>query len=131
MLNQDYSVNSGTNAAARGSVIQIFATGVGSVPNGPPDGSPATTATPIPASLRVFMGFDYVDEIPLQSGESNGGNFIKYSGLAPGLVGVWQINVQIPQAVGVGNQVALALVLNGNVADPDARSGYSATIAVK
>jgi uncharacterized protein (TIGR03437 family) len=131
VLNQDYSVNSGTNAAARGSVIQIFATGVGSVPNGPPDGAPATAATPIPASLRVFMGFDYVDEIPLQAGESNGGNFIKYSGLAPGLVGVWQINVQIPEAVGVGNQVALALVLNGNVADPDAHSGYSATIAVK
>jgi len=124
-------VNSGNNAAARGSVIQIFATGEGSVPSAPPDGSPAAGAVASPASLRVFMGFDYVDEIPLQTGESNGGNFIKYSGLAPGLVGVWQVNVQIPMAVGVGNQVSIALVLNGDVADPDVHSGYSATIAVK
>ena len=131
VLNQDFSVNSGNNAAARGSVIQIFATGEGSVPSAPPDGSPAAGAVASPASLRVFMGFDYVDEIPLQTGESNGGNFIKYSGLAPGLVGVWQVNVQIPMAVGVGNQVSIALVLNGDVADPDVHSGYSATIAVK
>jgi uncharacterized protein (TIGR03437 family) len=130
-LNQDFSVNGGTNAAPRGSVIQIFATGEGAVPSAPPDGTPATAATSSPAALRVFMGFDYVDEIPLQPGESNGGNFIKYSGLAPGLVGVWQINVQIPEAVGVGNQVAIAVVLNGNVADPDLYSGYQATIAVK
>ena len=124
-------MNSGTNAAARGSVIQIFATGEGYVPGAPADGTPATAATSSPASLRVFMGFDYVDEIPLAAGESNGGNFIKYSGLAPGLVGVWQINVQIPQAVGIGAQVPIAVVLNGNVADPDVNSGYLATIAVK
>jgi uncharacterized protein (TIGR03437 family) len=131
VLNQDFSVNSGTNAAARGTVIQIFATGEGSVPNAPPDGTPASTATPSPASLRVFMGITYVDEIPLAPGESNGGNFIKYSGLAPGLVGVWQVNVQVPQNVAPSSQVAIALVLNGDVADPDIHSGYSATIAVK
>jgi uncharacterized protein (TIGR03437 family) len=131
VLNQDFSVNSGTNAAARGSVIQIFATGEGSVPNAPPDGTAATAAVNSPASLRVFMGTNYVDEIPLAPGESNGGNFVKYSGLAPGLVGVWQVNVQIPQNVGPSSQVAIALVLNGDVADPDIHSGYNATIAVK
>ncbi len=132
VLNQDSSVNSGTNPAARGSVIQIFATGVGSVPGAPPDGSPATTATPAPAQLRVFLGLaGYVDEVPLLPGESNGGNFIKYSGLAPGLVGVWQVNVQVPMGVAPGLQTILALVLNGNVADPDSFSPYRATVAIK
>ena len=131
VLNQDNSVNSGTNAAARGSVIQIFATGEGFVPSAPPDGTPATGAVSAPASLRVFIGTNYVDEIPLQTGESNGGNFVKYSGLAPGIVGMWQINVQIPMAVGISNQTPIAIVVNGNSADPDIHSGYLATIAVK
>jgi uncharacterized protein (TIGR03437 family) len=129
--NQDSSANSGTNAAARGSIIQIYATGEGFVPNAPPDGTAATAAITAPASLRVFMSFDYVDEIPLQTGESNGGNFVKYSGLTPGIVGMWQVNVQIPMAIPPGNQVPIYLVLNGNVADPDVHSGYQATIAVK
>ncbi len=131
VLNQDYSVNNGTNPAARGSIIQIFATGVGNIPNGPPDGSPATGQTPAPAQVRVYLGNSgFVDETPLLPGESNGGNFIKYSGLAPGLVGVWQVNVQIPQATAPNVQTILALVLNG-VADPNANSPYRATVAIK
>ncbi len=131
VLNQDNSVNSGANPAARGSVLQIFATGVGAVPGAPSDGSPATTATPAPASLRVYLGAQgYVDETPLLPGESNGGNFVKYSGLAPGLVGVWQVDVQIPMASAPNLQTILALVLNG-VADPDSFSTYRATVAIK
>ncbi len=132
VLNQDNSVNTGTNAAARGTVIQIFATGVGFVPGAPPDGTPATAATPAPATVRVYLGnAGYVDETPLLPGESNGGNFVKYSGLAPGLVGVWQVNVQVPMATAPNTQTILALVLNGNVADPDSFSTYHATVAIK
>ncbi|MGA7237628.1 MAG: hypothetical protein WBY44_18225 [Bryobacteraceae bacterium] len=132
VLNQDSSLNSGTNPALRGSIIQIFATGVGYVPGAPPDGTPATGAIPAPASLRVYLGTQgYVDETPLLPGESNGGNFVKYSGLAPGLVGVWQVNVQIPMITAPSTQTILALVLNGNVADPDAFSAYRATVAIK
>jgi uncharacterized protein (TIGR03437 family) len=131
VINQDGTINSGTSAAPRGSTIQIFATGEGFIPNAPPDGTGATGAVSSPASLRVFIGTNYVDEIPLLPGESNGGNFIKYSGLAPGIAGMWQVNVQIPEGVGIGTQVAIALILNGDVADPDINSGYFATIAVK
>jgi uncharacterized protein (TIGR03437 family) len=35
---------------------------------------------------------------------------VKYSGLAPGLVGVWQINVQIPMATAPGSAVPVALL---------------------
>jgi hypothetical protein len=63
--------------------------------------------------------------------ELTAGSFLKYSGLAPGLVGVWQVNVQIPMATAPGNQVQIALVFDGNVADPDVHSGYMATVAIK
>jgi uncharacterized protein (TIGR03437 family) len=130
VINQDGTVNSGTNAAPRDSIISIYATGEGYVSGAPPDGTPATAATPAANSVRVFIGTDFVDETPLQPGESNGGNFLKYSGLAPGLVGVWQINVQIPDAVGPSPQVQIAILVNGE-ADPDAFSSYHATIGVK
>lgn len=132
VLNQDNSVNSGTNPAARGSVIQIFATGEGNVPNAPADGTPATGPTPAPANLRVYLGTaGFVDETPLLPGDPPNGQFVQYSGLAPGLVGVWQVNVQIPMGVAPGTQTILALILNGNVADPDASSPYRATVAIK
>lgn len=132
VLNQDNTVNSGTNPAARGSVIQIFATGVGNVPGAPQDGTPATAALPAPAQLRVYLGTSgFVDEDPILPGDPSNGQFVQYSGLAPGLVGVWQINLQIPMATAPGNQTILALVLNGDIADPDANSPYRATVAIK
>ncbi len=132
VLNQDNSINGGTNPAARGTILQIFATGVGNIPGAPPDGTAATAAVSAPAALRVYLGnTGYVDETPLSPGEQNGGNFVKYSGLAPGLAGVWQVNVQIPLATAPNTQTILALVLNGNVADPDAFSVYRATVAIK
>jgi uncharacterized protein (TIGR03437 family) len=130
VTNQDGTVNSGTNAALRGSIISIYATGEGFVPGAPPDGTPPTAATAAANTVRVFIGADFVDETPLQPGESNGGNFLKYSGLAPGYVGLWQINVQIPDAVGPSPQVQIAILVNGE-ADPDVFSSYHATIGVK
>jgi len=56
VLNQDYSVISGTNPAPRGSVIQIFATGVGYIPGAPPDGTPPAAPISAPAALRVYLG---------------------------------------------------------------------------
>ena len=38
---------------------------------------------------------------------------IQYSGLAPGFIGLWQINVRIPQAVTPGNAVPVRVVING------------------
>jgi uncharacterized protein (TIGR03437 family) len=132
VLNQDYSVNSGTNPAARGSVIQIYATGVGNVPGAPTDGTPASGPISAPAPVRVFLGCGFVDECSRLAGDPPANvSFIQYSGLAPGLVGVWQVNVQGPFQVAPGNQNILALVLNGNVADPDAFSTYRATVAIK
>lgn len=87
-LNKDNTVNSQTNPAVQGDDIQIFGTGQGFVDGAPVDGYPATGPTPSTRSLTVIVGFDVLTA-----------DQIKYSGLAPGLIGVWQLNVTIPKDV--------------------------------
>lgn len=87
-LNEDNTVNSPTNAVERGKVIQLFATGQGFVPNAPQDGAPPTGPLPTSELPRVLINTAFVAD-----------SDILYSGLAPGLVGVWQINVRIPMSV--------------------------------
>ncbi len=87
-LNQDNTVNSQTNPAVQGSVIQLFGTGQGFIPGAPPDGSAATGLTQTSALPLIIIG----------AGEVAPAN-IQYSGLAPGEVGVWQVNVLIPDSV--------------------------------
>jgi len=100
VVNQDGSVNSASNPAPRGSVISIYATGQGVVPNAPPDGVPATSAISTPNTPQVILGSNYVSAYTPQAGEplSNCPNFICYSGLN-GYPGMWQINVEVPKGV--------------------------------
>jgi uncharacterized protein (TIGR03437 family) len=131
VLNQDFTLNTPSNAAARGSTIQIYAIGQGFVPNAPPDGSPAT-ASPLlstPFTPQVAFGGLFTDEYPPGTGDPpDKTKFVSFSGLAPGLVGVWQINVQIPSAVPPGAQVIL-LVYAGSLASTD--GSFVTTVAVK
>ena len=87
-LNQDNTVNSQTNPAVQGSVITLFGTGQGFIPGGPPDGNISNAALRTPSAPQVIMGTDFVPAANIQ-----------YSGLAPTLVGVWQVNVLIPDTV--------------------------------
>jgi len=66
-------------------VLQIYGTGLGNIPGAPNDGSAVSTATPTPQTTTATIGGI---TCPMQ-----------YSGLAPGLVGVWQANVQISDSV--------------------------------
>lgn len=84
-LNEDNSVNGPSSPIARGRVIQLFGTGQGFIANAPEDGT--APAGPIETSERprVVIGPDFIDPAD-----------VLYSGLAPGLVGVWQINARVP-----------------------------------
>jgi uncharacterized protein (TIGR03437 family) len=93
-INEDGTINGPGSRAKRGQVITLFGTGQGFVPNAPADGAAPTQAIDTPEKPRVIIGGP--DFIP----EEN----ILYSGLAPGLPGVWQINVRIPQCAGAGSQ---------------------------
>jgi uncharacterized protein (TIGR03437 family) len=107
----DGSLNGPAHAAVRGSYVEIFGTGQGFVPGAPPDGSAATGPVPTPNRPVVLLQGVSVDDPTFAETNSDGTpvNHIYYSGLAPGLVGVWQIDVKIPLLADTGGQVALTV----------------------
>lgn len=139
VINQDGSINSSTSPAPRGSVISIFGTGQGLVSNPPADGAPAGSS-PLSQTVgdtRVFLGSCYIEECgPLLPGDvgtptSQTGKWVSYSGLAPGFVGLWQVNAQIPEATTPGSSPVLMYVLLSNVPSSDTTSGFHTVIYVK
>jgi uncharacterized protein (TIGR03437 family) len=90
ILNQDGSLNSALNPAAKGSAIVLYATGAGETnPNGV-DGLIAGSVLPKPV-LPVSATIDGIAAT------------VAYAGAAPGLVaGIMQVNVQIPDGVSSG-----------------------------
>ncbi len=106
ILNQDSSVNSAANPAARGSVIQIFGTGQGLT--SPPSITGAIgTAAGNPAVLPVKAAFGGVDAI------------VQYQGAAPGLIaGALQVNVLVPLNAATGDAVPLTISIGGVASQP-------------
>lgn len=96
-------MNNGSNPAQAGSYVTLFGTGQGVVKGMPPDGHPAPASPLLPANpgLKVFINSDFVPQ-----------SDIEFSGLAPGFVGLWQINVKVPANVPPGD-VPVFLDLNG------------------
>jgi uncharacterized protein (TIGR03437 family) len=78
------TVNNTTNPANTGSILQLYLTGQGLVSGAPGDGVPPSGAITTGATPVVYIG-----------GSSAS---VKYSGLAPGFPGLWQINVEIPSS---------------------------------
>ncbi len=104
-LNQDNTVNSQSNPAIAGSIIQLFGTGQGVIPGAPADGNIANAPLSTPQLPQVIIGAGFVDP-----------SAITYSGLAPTLVGVWQINVKIPaNLLTLPNNPVQVVVLSNNV----------------
>ncbi len=98
----------GSRAAAAGEYISIYATGLGAVQNQPADGAPATGLSPTLAQPQVLIGCAGANEaVGLCSAP------VQFIGLAPGYVGLYQVNVQIPSSALSGNQVPLQLSLSG------------------
>jgi uncharacterized protein (TIGR03437 family) len=108
-LNQDNTQNGnpqsilGARQAARGSVIQMFATGAGETdpPLAPGEAAP-TTGNPLVVT-RV------------QPTVTIGGQAARvlFSGMAPGWVGLWQINAEIPASTTPGAAVPLSITADG------------------
>jgi uncharacterized protein (TIGR03437 family) len=80
----------GVRPANRGEVITLYALGQGLVDGMPADGAGAS-GQPTLVKPRVFIGTQFVADADVQ-----------FSGLAPTLVGVWQINVKVPSSVAPG-----------------------------
>jgi uncharacterized protein (TIGR03437 family) len=84
ILNEDYSINSAANPARKGSVVMVYATGLGPVNPPVPDG--AITGSAVSSQAQPVTA--------LVDGQEAD---VLYAGTAPGLVaGASQINVRIP-----------------------------------
>jgi uncharacterized protein (TIGR03437 family) len=110
-VNQDGTVNSATNPAARGTVIAIYATGEGQTsPAGVTGGvthSPNTTVQPVNVTIAGVAAT------------------VQYEGSAPGdVAGVLQVNAVVPQTVSPGGQPVVMKIGGGS-------SQAGVTIAVK
>ena len=101
ILNQDFSANSSTDPAARGSVVQVFATGLGATNPAVPSGQAAPAQPPA----------NVVSLPQVQIGGQNAA--VDFAGLAPGFVGLYQVNVIVPVGVQPGAAVSLVLRADG------------------
>ncbi|MGH8245735.1 MAG: IPT/TIG domain-containing protein [Gammaproteobacteria bacterium] len=113
VLNQDGSANSAQNPAAAGSVLQIFATGLGATNPPAATGQPGALSPPFNVTVQqpiVLVGGSAAD--------------VEFSALAPGFVGLYQVNARIPAATAAGNSVTLQVQMGG-------RNSNLVTIAVR
>jgi uncharacterized protein (TIGR03437 family) len=96
VLNQDFSMNGPANPLPRGQVLVVYATGLGAVAR---QGQLSVTSVPVTA---VVNG----QELP-----------VEFAGLAPGYVGLYQVNVPIPAATPPGLGVSLTLKEGGQLSN--------------
>ncbi len=113
LVNEDATLNTPSNPAARGSFVYFYATGEGQTNPAGIDGKIAVAPFPAPVqTASIQLGATTL--APL------------YAGAAPGFVaGVMQVNFQIPLDAPTGSAMPLALLIGG------ASSQAGITIAIK
>jgi uncharacterized protein (TIGR03437 family) len=123
-LNEDNTVNSASSPIARGKVIQLFGTGQGPFPGMPPDGEVT------PAAL---VATDYKPRAIMQPGPTSflDDKAVEFSGLTPGLVGVWQVNIRVPMEVTPGTVLVVLQYRGYNSNNPQIPAQIRTTIYVK
>jgi uncharacterized protein (TIGR03437 family) len=118
ILNQDGSTNSASNPAARGSVIKIFGTGQGPVSPPVADGDvPASDSSVNTIAVPTSDGQTCLSQQSVCVAIGSTFGDIQFSGLAPGMVGTWQITVKIPAGAPTGSAVNLRAVINGSLSN--------------
>ena len=97
ILKADFSLVSASNPAKRGDVVLVFLTGLGAVTPPISDGTlaPTNPLSRVPGTLGVYIGGKQAD--------------ILFQGLAPGLFGLYQLNLKIPLNSPTGNSVPFAI----------------------
>ena len=114
-VNQDGTINSAANPAPKGSVVTLWGSGFGPVTPSAGTGKLAP-ANPLqqlmyPPAIYISMGTPPIGNVVQQA-------VVKFAGNAPGLVGVTQLNVQIPLS-SPGGEVLVSITPRGQN-QPDA-----------
>ena len=92
--------------AHRGESVSIYCTGLGEVTHRPRTGEPAWGDL---LSFTTTLPTVTIGGVP---GE------VSFSGLAPGFVGLYQVNVEVPASTTTGDAVPLVLTIGGVTANP-------------
>ncbi|GAB4369156.1 MAG: hypothetical protein OHK0021_12190 [Bryobacter sp.] len=100
-LDGDFRLIGSDNAVPRGGVAQLYVNGLGRVTNRPASGS-ASPANPLAATVET-------PEVTI------GGRVapVLFSGLAPGIVGLYQVNVTVPADAPTGNNTEVVIRAGG------------------
>ncbi len=105
ILNQDSTVNSPSNPAARGSVVVLYATGAGAM-------------NPAQADGQVTGNNPPLTSLPVSVQIGGAAAQVQYAGAAPGLIaGVLQVNCVVPQNIVPGESVPVDLTV-GSTSSP-------------
>jgi uncharacterized protein (TIGR03437 family) len=98
VLTEGNQLTGPTVRARRKELIQIFGTGAGPLTQSVADGAPAPGLPPAETMLapRVFIGSEEAA--------------VEFSGLAPGYVGLWQINARVPDVASITGLVPVVIV---------------------
>jgi len=106
ILNQDSTVNSPDNPAARGSIVVLYATGAGQTSPSGVDGAVPSATLPKP-----------VLPVSVQIGGAQAA--ILYAGAAPDMIsGVLQVNCRVPQQIDPGISVPVVLTVGSESSAP-------------
>lgn len=99
ILNQDTSINSAANPAARGSIVVLYANGAGQTNPGGVDGQVSAAPLPVPV-------------LPVTVTIGGAAAQVLYAGPAPGLVaGVLQVNCRVPATINPGSAVSVIVTV--------------------
>ena len=96
ILHADFRAVTAGSPAVAGEVVLLYATGLGAVDPAVGSGRATTSLTRVIGNIQVSIG-----GLP---GE------VQYGGLAPGFVGLYQINVKVPAGIPLGDALVVLTV---------------------
>lgn len=115
--NQNFSLNGDpaqipqASPAARGQYIIVYANGQGAQLVNAATQQPLTIASGYPATANPLYATLARPAVTIGGVPAS----VDFSGLAPGFVGLWQLNVLVPANAPVGTAVPLVISFNGNL----------------
>jgi uncharacterized protein (TIGR03437 family) len=106
LIASTYQLAGAATPVTRGTYVAIFCTGLGAVTNQPATGTAAAPGSPLSVALTqptVTIG--------------GASAVVSYAGLAPGFVGLYQVNALVPSSISPGSAVPLIIVMGPSISN--------------